>query len=506
MTFWKRLNWVVNPNVYVGSSVIIWSLVLLTILFNEASTKLFTDINDMIVNNFSWLYVGAVGFFLIFCFYLLLSRFGDIKLGKPNEKPQFRFLSWISMLFSAGMGIGLLFYAVAEPVMHFTNYPEGKSLVASSLTTKAMNVTFFHWGLHAWAIYVVVGLSLAFGHFRKGRPLSIRYTLYPLFGKRVEGVFGDVIDIVAVVGTLFGVATSLGLGVVQINSGLSYVFGIPTGVGVQSLLIALITLAATISVVTGVEKGIRILSEANIVVAIVLLLFVFAAGNSTQLLNFFFENVGSYLRNLPHMTFQTGTRTHPEWMGSWTLFYWGWWMAWSPFVGMFIARISRGRTLKEFVAGVLFIPTIFTFFWMTVFGESAISMIKGGNEKLENLVNSDISISLFAFLENLPFSSVTPLLAVIVVMTFFVTSSDSGSFVIDMITSGGHPNPPAHQKVYWAVLEGVVAAVLLVAGGLTALQTAAINVALPFSVVIIFICFSLLKELKQEYREIKEKS
>lgn len=498
MSFFKKIRWVINPNVYIGSSLIIWSLVLMSVIFTKGSTELFTKVHTSIIHNFSWLFIGGVAIFLIFSGWLLITKYGHIRLGKDNEKPQFSFLSWMAMLFSAGMGIGLLFYGVAEPIMHYSNLPTGKTLTASTDAAKAMNITFFHWGLHAWAIYAIIGLALAYGTYRKGRALSIRYTLYPLFGKAIEGRLGDLIDILAVVGTLFGVATSLGFGVTQINSGLNYVFGVPISETVQVGLIAFITLVATVSVVTGIDKGVKLLSEFNIIVAIGLLLFVFFAGHPNDLMNLYVENIGTYIRNLPQLTFSTGARNDGTWMGSWTLFYWGWWIAWSPFVGMFIARISKGRTLKEFVSGVLFIPSLFTFFWMTVFGESAISMIKDGSDKLETMVNSNVAVSLYAFLENLPMSQITCILAILVVFSFFVTSSDSGSFVIDMITAGGDPNPPTHQKVYWAFMEGIVAAVLLWTGGLKALQMASLTVALPFCVVILFICLSLYRELRAE--------
>lgn len=504
MHFFKKLKWEIHPPVYWSSSIIIWTLVLMSLFINKRMGEFFTALNLFITSHFSWLYIGGVGVLFIFCLLLLLGPYGDIKLGEDGEKPAFKFTSWMAMLFSAGMGIGLLFYGVAEPVTHFSNPPTGRFLLGQTPASNSMSITFFHWGLHAWSIYVVVGLALAYGHFRKGRPLSIRYTLYPLFGERVEGRLGDFVDVVAVVGTLFGVATSLGLGVSQINSGLSHVLGVPNDPFVQVIIIAFITLVAVISVMTGLGKGIRILSEFNIVMALLLLSFVFLLGPTVDLLNLYIQNIGVYVQNIPRLTFYTAARQDSAWMGSWTLFYWGWWIAWSPFVGMFIARISRGRTIREFVGGVLFIPVLVTFFWMTVFGEGAIALINAGQTQVAQMVQDDVAVALFIFLEYFPMASITSILAIIVIMTFFVTSSDSGSFVIDMITAGGHPNPPAHQKVYWAVMEGLVAAVLLYGGGLLALQTASINAALFFILVILLMVFALRRELEEERQHRKK--
>lgn len=503
MNFFKNLRWEIHPPVYWTSSIIIWALVLLSVFFHKRMGTFFNQLNAFITDSFSWLYIGGVALLLLFCILLLIGPYGDVKIGPDNEPPAFKFTSWMAMLFSAGMGIGLLFYGVAEPVTHFANPPEGRRLLGATLASNAMTLTYFHWGFHAWSIYVVVGLSLALSHFRYGRPLSIRYTLYPLFGKKVEGRVGDVIDIIAVVGTLFGIATSLGLGVSQVNSGLSHVFGIPNNANVQVILIGVITAFATISVVTGVNKGIRILSEFNIIMALLLMLFVFVFGPTVAILDKYVQNLGVYLQNISRLTFHTAARNESEWMGSWTLFYWGWWIAWSPFVGMFIARISKGRTVREFVGGVLFIPVLMTFFWMTVFGETAISLINAGNTHLLEMVDDNVAVALFVFLENFPFSSLTSVLAIIVIISFFVTSSDSGSFVMDMITAGGKPNPPVHQKVYWAVLEGLVAAALLYGGGLLALQTAAINAALFFIFVILLMVISLRRELEAERKRKK---
>lgn len=493
----KNLKWVIQPYIYWGSSAFIFLVVLFAIFFPGQADHFFQGLHKSIIHNFKWFYIGSVGVVLLFCLYLMLSRFGHVKLGQDHEKPMFPFLSWMAMLFSAGMGIGLLFYSVAEPLMHYMNPPFGEGQT-SQAATQAMKITFFHWGLHAWGIYVLVGLALAYFCYRKGKPLSIRFTLEPLLKSQVNGFLGYTIDILAVLGTLFGVATSLGLGVIQINSGLNFVFDVPKSLSLQVFLIFFITLIATASLVSGVKKGIRRLSEINILIGIFLLGFVFFTGPTQNLLNLLIQNIGVYIQKLPEATFWTGARTNNKWIGSWTVFYWGWWIAWAPFVGMFIAQISRGRTIREFIAAVLFIPTLFTFIWMTVFGETALYLVHHGGGEILNLVQSDLPVALFTVLEKLPWGEVLSLLGILVIFTFFITSSDSGSFVIDMITAGGDENPPVHQKIYWAFMEGIVAAVLLVAGGLKALQTASITAALPFCFVMLAMMLSLFKALQKE--------
>lgn len=505
----KSLNWIVNKNVYFGSSLIIWSMVLMAIFLPIISENFYSNSFDWIKTHLNGFIIYSVGGILLFAIFLLMSPFRKFKLGKEDDKPEFSYLSWMAMLFSAGMGIGLLFNGVSEPLLHFQGLPESKAFllkgVSDTSTNKAMITTFFHWGLSGWAIYGLIGLSLAYGHYKKDRPLSLRSMFVPLLGDRVNGKIGDVIDITAVVGTLFGVASSLGFGVSQINGGLNYLFGVPIGPTVQVLLIAGITMVATISVVTGVDKGVKLLSEINLVFAGILLIFVFIAIGPLGLLEKYGSNILNYAENLAFLSFSKGKESTSNWMGSWTMFYWCWWIAWSPFVGLFIARISKGRTVGEFLSGVLFVPTGLTFLWFTIFGNGGISLFKGGATDLGEIVTTDISLSMFHFLENLPMSSITCILALIVVFLFFVTSSDSGSYVIDMITAGGHPNPPTHQKIYWACMEGIVAAVLLLMGGLKALQMAMINVSLPFTFVLIGLCFSLLKEFNMDYLEEREK-
>ena len=487
----------VNPPVFYVSAGLIVAFASLGSLFAEQAESLFNAVQAGIVTAFGWFYIAAVAGFLGFVLYLMLSRHGQVKLGPDDSEPDYSYLSWFAMLFSAGMGIGLIFFGVAEPIYHYTAPPVGEAETIAA-ARQAMKITFFHWGFHAWAIYIVVGLALAYFSFRHNLPLTLRSALYPLIGERIHGPIGHAVDIFAVLGTMFGVATSLGLGVAQVNAGLEYLFGVPQNAGVQIVLIAAITALATISVVLGLDRGIRRLSELNIGLALMLLVFVLFAGPTVFLLQTLVQNTGAYLDDLVQLTFRMFAYEPSGWMGSWTLFYWGWWIAWSPFVGMFIARISRGRTIREFILGVLFVPVLFTFVWMTVFGDTALWFELNGLAPIAQVVSENMPVALFAMLNELPLSAVTSLVATLLVITFFVTSSDSGSLVIDIITSGGMDEPPTWQRVFWAVMEGVVAAVLLVAGGLGALQTAAIAGGLPLAVIMVFICYGLLRSLQGE--------
>lgn len=487
----------INPPVFYISAALILAFAGFGAFFAKETNQLFEYLQATIVKDFGWFYIVSVAGFLLFTIFLMFSRYGDVKLGPDDSEPDYSYLSWFSMLFSAGMGIGLIFFGVAEPIQHYANPPVGEGSTVEA-ARQAMVLTFFHWGLHAWAIYIVVGLSLAYFAFRRGLPLTIRSTLYPLIGERIYGPIGHAIDIFAVLGTMFGVATSLGLGVLQVNAGFNYLFGLPISSTVQLLLIAVITGLATLSVVMGLDKGVKRLSELNIIVAGILLLFVLIAGPTVFLFQAFVQNVGAYLGAVIPRTFRMYAYEPNPWLGSWTLFYWGWWIAWSPFVGMFIARISRGRTIRQFISGVLLVPSLFTFLWMTVFGNSAIALDFDGIAPIVATVKNDLPIALFEVLGQLPLSSIASGLATLLIITFFVTSADSGALVIDMITSGAAENPPVWQRVFWAVCAGGVAAVLLVAGGLQALQTAAITSALPFAVIMLFICYGFLRALQTE--------
>jgi choline/glycine/proline betaine transport protein len=494
-----KADWyTINPPVFIASVVLMLLFLGYTVAAPEAAEALFKSVQTWVVETAGWFYVLAVAGFLIFVVALAFSGYGRIKLGRDHSEPDYSYTSWFAMLFSAGMGIGLMFFGVAEPVMHYTSPPvgEGGSVEAAR---QAMRITFFHWGIHAWAIYAVVALSLAYFAFRHDLPLTIRSAFYPLIGERIYGPIGHAVDVFAVLGTIFGVATSLGFGVIQVNAGLNYLFDVPVGTGVQIALIAGITAIATLSVGLGLDGGIRRISELNMVLAVALLLFVLIAGPTVFLLQTLVQNTGMYLSSLIELTFNLYAYQPTGWIGGWTLFYWGWWIAWSPFVGMFIARVSRGRTIREFVVGVLLVPMGFTFAWMTFFGDTALHMLmERGITQLADAVAADSSVALFQFFEHLPLSGVASLIATLLVITFFVTSSDSGSLVVDMLTSGGAEESPLWQRIFWAVLEGVVAAVLLLAGGLAALQTATIASALPFTVIMVLMCWGLLRALRIE--------
>ncbi len=493
-------SWIkVNPPVFIGAGGLCLLFVLFAVAVPDTAETLFSSIQSWVVNTAGWFYILAVALFLLFVIILAMSDYGRIKLGPDHSEPDYTYMSWFAMLFSAGMGIGLMFFGVAEPVMHTMTPPVGDSGSVDA-ARQAMRITFFHWGVHAWAIYAVVALALAYFAFRHGLPLTIRSALFPLIGERIHGPIGHAVDIFAVLGTLFGVATSLGFGVMQVNAGLNYLFDMPIGTGWQILLIAVITCFATISVVMGLDGGIRRVSELNLILAVILLLFVLIAGPTVYLLQTYVQNVGAYLSGLVETTFNLYAYEPSGWIGGWTLFYWGWWIAWSPFVGMFIARVSRGRTIREFVIGVLLVPVGFTFMWMTFFGNNAVHMILDqGIDSLATAVASDTSVALFRFFEHLPWSGISSLVATVLVITFFVTSSDSGSLVVDMLTSGGtEEDTPVWQRIFWSVTEGCIAAALLLAGGLSALQTATIASALPFTVIMLLMCWGLIRALRIE--------
>lgn len=485
-----------NLVVFTGATALILALVGYAALAPQQAAAQFSAVQQGIIANAGWFYVLVVALILLLVAFLGISRYGDIKLGPDHAEPTFKNSSWFAMLFSAGMGIGLMFFGVAEPVMHFLDPPEGQGGTVAA-ASEAMKLTFFHWGLHAWAIYAIVALILAYFSYRHGLPLTLRSALYPLIGDRIYGPVGDAVDIFAILGTVFGVATSLGFGVAQVNAGLNYLFDIPISTGTQIVLIIVITLLATLSVVSGLEKGIRRLSELNLGLAVGLMLLVLALGPTVLLLQTFVQNTGGYLSEIVSKTFNLYAYDPKEWLGGWTLFYWGWWISWSPFVGMFIARISRGRTIREFVMGVLFVPAGFTLAWMTIFGNSAIDMILNhGLTELSDAIRTDTSLALFVFLEQYPMTALLSAIAMLMVVVFFVTSADSGSMVVNMLASGGVDRTPLWQRIYWAGLMGLVAVVLLLAGGLSALQTVAIVSALPFSVVLIFACYGLLEALQ----------
>ncbi|GAB4548748.1 MAG: hypothetical protein Tsb0013_09550 [Phycisphaerales bacterium] len=544
-----------HPVVFPAGAAIVLGLVLLTFLIPSDDLGAFFDgAVKWIGSTFGWLYVASLSGFLVFAIWLALGRFGQIRLGDDNEQPEFGRLAWFSMLFSAGMGIGLVFWSVAEPIEHYNTTPPG---FADGLDPArlSMAVTIFHWGLHPWALYAVVALALAYFGFRRKMPLGFRSLLYPLLGERVWGRTGDAIDVLAIIATLTGVATSLGLGAKQVNAGLHMLFGMPVAPVWQVVLIAGITGVATVSVVLGLAKGIRRLSEINIALAGLLMLLVVFGSGVIAFLGSTIENTGSYLQLLPFNSFRTGSfnESGRAWLSGWTVFYWAWWISWSPFVGMFIARVSRGRTIREFIVGVLLVPTLVGIFWLTAFGSSTLrahtehqrqtaeyrsgELSENPNEDLiavptlpeadappterpltaveylpapvadeasgERLTyDAKVATVLFVLLENLfDVRAITLIgigIATLCIVLFFVTSSDSASMVIDIIASGGNPDPPVGTRLFWAVTEGVVASALLLAGGLKALQAASITAALPFTFVLLASCWCLVKALREE--------
>ena len=485
----------INPPVFFGSAILIVLLLGYTALYPDDASGRFTRLQSGIMANASWFYVMAVALIFLCVTFLGLSRYGDIKLGPDHAQPSYSFASWFAMLFSVGMGIGLMFFGVAEPVMHFQAPPLGEPGTVDA-AKEAMKLTFFHWGLHAWAIYAMVALILAFFGYRHHLPLTLRSALYPIIGERIYGFAGHTIDIFAVLGTIFGVATALGYGVLQVNSGLNYLFAVEISTKVQATLIVAIMLLTTVSIAAGLDKGIRRLSEANLLLAMMLLVMVVLLGPTVLLLQMLIQNTGGYLSDIVGKTFNLYAYEPTDWLGGWTLFYWAWWLSWSPFVGMFIARISRGRTIREFVTGVLFVPTGLTLVWLTAFGNTAINMISHqGITDLGNTVTTNIPVALFSFLEYFPFSNLLSLIAMVMVVIFFITSADSSAVVVDMLACGGNSKTPTWQRVFWSTLIGVVALVMLLAGGLRALQTITIATALPFSVMLLVSAYGLLKAL-----------
>ncbi|MGF1476878.1 MAG: BCCT family transporter [Geminicoccaceae bacterium] len=496
----SRLGFKVEPIVFFGSAALILGSVLAIALYPDAAGNLLSANQDLVAANFGWFYILVGSAFLMFVVWLGLGRYGDIRLGEDDEKPEFGTFGWFAMLFSAGMGIGLLYNGVGEPLTHFNNPPlaEPGTIEAAD---DALLFTFYHWGFHPWSMYSVVGLSVAYFGFRRKMPIAIRSCFYPVFGDRIKGWVGDVIDIFAVVGTMFGVAASLAIGAKQIGAGLQEVFGFTTGTTLHIIVIAVITGVATLSVVSGIGKGIKRLSQANLVLSGCLLLFLFVVGGTIFMLESFVQNLGYYLE----IILQTGFWTDPhdqagDWQASWTLGYWGWWLAWAPFVGMFVARISRGRTIREFVLAVLIVPTVVSFFWFSIAGDTAIQLVLNGDERLLEVLNQSngLDVIFFEFLKYFPLSSLTSVVVIIAVFVFFVTSSDSGSLVIDMLTAGGHPNPPTAQRVFWATTEGLVAAVLLLAGGLEAVRSAVASAGLPVAILLILMCVGLFRALYEE--------
>ncbi|SEM12852.1 glycine betaine transporter [Mesobacillus persicus] len=480
------------------------AIVLVAVVFGVSAPDSFEEVTGNIqaflTSSFGWYYLILVTVITIFCIFLIFSPVGAIKLGKPDEKPEFSKGSWFAMLFSAGMGIGLVFWGAAEPLSHFMAPPlaEGASNAAHK---EAMRYTFFHWGIHAWAIYAIVALSLAYFQFRKGEPGLISATLKPVLGKSMEGWLGTVVDVLAVFATVIGVATTLGFGAAQINGGLSYLLGVPNNFFVQFIIIAVVTVLFMISASTGLGKGIRILSNVNMILAVGLLILMFIVGPTILILNMFTDSIGGYIQNIIQMSFRIAplNEEHRSWINGWTIFYWAWWISWSPFVGIFIARVSRGRTIREFLVGVLLLPSLVSFFWFAVFGNSAINVQNAGVVDLSQFATEEV---LFAVFSQFPWSTVLSVVAVVLVSTFFITSADSATFVLGMQTTYGSLTPPNRVKFTWGIAQSAVALILLYSGGLQALQNALIAAAFPFSFIMVLMMISLYRALTKEKKEL----
>ncbi|NYT36740.1 BCCT family transporter [Allopusillimonas soli] len=488
----------ISPLSFYGSAIISIGLIIYASLAPDAAATLFEQANNWIILEAGWFYLLAVGGFVIFLLFLAISPLGKVRLGPDDAVPDYSYSTWVAMLFSAGMGIGIVFYGVAEPIMHFSAPPDAPARSAQA-ARDALEITFFHWGVHAWAIYAVMGLVLAYFGYRKGEPLVIRSAFRPLIGDKVNGPIGDVIDIFAVVGTLAGLATSLGLGVAQLNATGAYLFGLPQNLETQLILIGIVTILATTTVATGLDNGIRRLSEMIIIVSFVLMFLILALGPTRFLLQALVENIGLYLNGFVARTFHIYAYEPTDWVGTWTLFYWGWWISWSPFVGLFIARISRGRTIRQFLLGVLFAPAGFSFIWFTIFGDVAIWLdLNVAHGSIATTVTENMPIALFTVFEYLPWSTFLAWLTGLLVAVYFVTASDAGALVIAMITSRGEEEPVLWLRIFWALVCGAVAACLLLAGGLGAVQMAAVIAALPLSIVMVLMCYGIWKALNDE--------
>ncbi|MFZ0371081.1 MAG: BCCT family transporter [Halobacillus sp.] len=502
----KQVSKVFYISVVVALLFIAWGVIPEEVLPTWNLSNITSNIQGFLTDKFGWFYLLSATGFLIFAIYLVFSKFGKLKLGKPDDEPEYPYITWFAMLFSAGMGIGLVFWGAAEPLSHFHTPPViGQEPATEEAAQSAMKYSFFHWGLHPWAFYSVIALALAYFKFRKDAPGVISAALAPLLGeKRVKGPLGTLIDFIAVFATIFGVATSLGLGALQISSGLAYTFdGLQDTFTLQLIIIAAVTVLFMTSAMTGLNKGIKYLSNTNIVLAILLLVFTLFAGPTNFIMDFFTTTFGSYVRDLPYMSFRlTPFAEDSTWVKDWTIFYWAWWLSWAPFVGTFIARVSKGRTIREFILGVLLVPTVFGALWFSVFGGTAISLEYFDGVNIISDVNElGTEVALFSMLDHIPLGGVMSIIGLLLISTFFITSADSATFVLGMQTTNGSLNPKNQVKFTWGVIQAGAAAVLLWQGGLGALQTAAIISAFPFTIIMILICFSLYKTFNEDAKE-----
>lgn len=503
----------IHNRVFAISGLLVVAFVVLTLAFQNQVEPMFTAMRGWLTSNLDWFFISAGNIFVLVCLGLAISPLGKVRLGGTEATPDYTYLGWFSMLFAAGMGIGLMFFGVSEPLSHFGSAFGGTAMEngvrtdwaplgaaagdVEAATRLGMAATIYHWALHPWAIYAILALGLALFSFNKGLPLTVRSVFYPLLGERIWGWPGHVIDILAVLATLFGLATSLGYGAAQASSGLNFLFDVPLGNTTQIVLVIGITAIALFSVVAGLDAGVKRLSEINMILAVLLLLFVVAVGPTLDILSGFFGNLGAYFQHLPELSNPVG-RDDANFSQGWTAFYWAWWISWSPFVGMFIARVSRGRTVREFIVSVLIVPSLACVLWMTVFGETAI--IQFVRDGYEGATKAELPLQLFAMLDALPLAQITSFLAIILVVVFFVTSSDSGSLVIDVIAAGGKVDAPTPQRVFWCVFEGLVAIALILGGGLVALQAMAVSTGLPFTIVLLMSTVAVIKGLASEPR------
>lgn len=492
-----KIKTTLSKGVVIPSLIFIIGICLLSAIYPKLTESLLNTVKNFIFLNLNYVYIWSVTIFVIFLIYLIFSKYGNIRLGRNNSKPDYSFFSWISMLFAAGMGIGLMYFSVAEPMQHYSNEVfAGNSIVQR--TKDAQLYTFFHWGIHAWAIYCIVGLSLAYFTYRYRLPLSLRSCFYPLLKDKIKGKWGNTIDVFALCSTFFGITTTLGFGVVQINSGLEILGVLPTSSFIYQVLIVVVLVSISIiSAISGVDKGVRILSNINIISVAMLLLFVLILGPTIYLIGSFTDGIGNYISNFFNLTFNTHVY-EPEiqpWFYDWTILYWAWWISWSPYVGLFIAKISKGRTIREFIVAVLIIPTLFNFIWMSVFGNSAIWFdVNVADGALSQLASNPDTL-MFRFLENLPLTNIASFFTIAIIIIFFVTSADSGIFVMNSIATKNAKNSPKWQTVGWGFLLSVLALLLLNAGGLAALQSMTLITALPFSIIMLLFIVSLVKAL-----------
>ena len=501
------LGLIVHKPVFYPSLIIVILSVVLALVFREQAQSSLENAQKIVSDKSGWIYTIAVNTFIVFCLYMAFGKFGSIRIGGPQAKPEFKVYAWFAMLFSTGIGNGLVLFSIADPVRDFMNPPRlPANAPPGAIAQEAINFSFLHHGIHGWAIYSVIGLSLAYFTYNRKMPLTIRSAFYPLLGDRIYGWIGNLIDVVAVVATLFGLATTMGFGVGQINAGFTQVFGIPDNLFIQYLIILGITAIATLSVVSGVNKGIKFLSEMNVNVAVIIFILVLVLGPTAFIMKSYVQNIGSYLYHFIDLATWSGAYGTSSWHNNVTLMYWGWWASWSPFVGTFIARISRGRTIREFILGVLFLPALVTFLWFSAFGGTTMLGLMQGDFSLANAVNDNISTALYVFFEKFPFAIVLKILGMILICSFIITSADSGALVVDGITSGGDRKTPAIQRIIWASLAGLIAAALLTGGGLGTLQAAVTISGLPFAILLLLMCISLHMGIKEDLQLTEQRS